>query len=161
MLRVIESLILRNRTIFSLEEIKDLARDWNSIHCKPPLDDREFERQWKSAVEFIKKQNLNSLYKQANQNQNLTGNLSSEELSQEDDPHSAKELCKQIMSRCTVRTLDDTEEILYYKNGIYHSGGEQMIKVELEKIAGYSIKNYQRNEIIAHIKYRTIVNARL
>jgi hypothetical protein len=158
LLRVMESLILRNRTIFSLERIAELSREWNNIHCMPPLDDKEFERQWKSAVEFIKKQNLKSSYKQANQNQNLTGNLSSEELSQEYQSDSIEELCKKIMSSCTVRTLADTEEILYYKNGIYHSGGEQVIKVELEKIAGYSIKNYQRNEIITHIRYRTIVD---
>ena len=56
------------------------------------------------------------------------------------------------------KTLSDTEETLYYRGGIYHSGGEQIIKTELEKIAGYSIKINQRNEIIAHIKYRTIVN---
>jgi P4 family phage/plasmid primase-like protien len=158
LLRVMESLIFRNRTIFSLEKIKDLSRDWNNTHCMPPLDDGEFERQWKSAVKFIEKQNRNSSYKQVNQNHNLTGTLSSEELQQEYPSDSIEELCEKIMSRCAIKTLADTEEILYYRNGLYHSGGEQVIKVELEKMAGYSIKNHQRNEIIAHIKYRTIVH---
>lgn len=158
LLRVMESLITRNRTILSLEKIRDLSREWNNSHCMPPLNDEEFERQWRSAVEFIKKSNQNSSYKQTrhNQNQNLIETLSSEELQQEYQSDSIEELCENIMSRCSVKTLADTEEILYYKNGIYHPGGEQVIKIELEKIAGYSIKNYQRNEIIAHVRYRTI-----
>jgi putative DNA primase/helicase len=61
------------------------------------------------------------------------------------------------MSRYQIRTLIDTEEMLYYKDGIYHTGGEQSIKIELEKIAGQSIRINTRNEIIAHIKYRTMV----
>jgi putative DNA primase/helicase len=61
------------------------------------------------------------------------------------------------MSRYQIKTLMDTEEMLYFKDGIYHKGGEQLIKVELEKIAGYSIRINTRNEVIAHIKYRTMV----
>ncbi|HEY6885777.1 MAG TPA: hypothetical protein VI278_17225 [Nitrososphaeraceae archaeon] len=37
-------------------------------------------------------------------------------------------------------------------------GREQIIKVALEEIAGYSMRIQKRNEIIAHIKYRTMVN---
>src|SRR5437764_2297723 len=48
--------------------------------------------------------------------------------------------------------------MVYYKDGIYRLGGEQIIKVGLEEIAGYSMKINKRNEIIAHIKYRTMVN---
>ena len=53
LLRVMESLILRNYNIFSLEEIKQLSKTWNNTHCMPPLDDREFEGQWECALEFI------------------------------------------------------------------------------------------------------------
>ena len=62
------------------------------------------------------------------------------------------------MSKYKIKTLMDTEEIVYYKDGIYRLGGEQIIKVGLEEIAGYSMKIQKRNEIIAHIKYRTMVN---
>lgn len=59
-------------------------------------------------------------------------------------------LAEQVMSKYMFKTLKDTEEILYYEAGIYKSGGEQIIKIELEKIAGYSINNNKRNEIVGH-----------
>jgi hypothetical protein len=53
LMRAMESLIARNRNILSLEEIIELSRKWNEQHCVPPLDDREFERQWRDATKFI------------------------------------------------------------------------------------------------------------
>ena len=52
-LRISESLIQRNKKILSLDKIKELAYEWNQQHCKPPLDDKEFERQWNDALKFI------------------------------------------------------------------------------------------------------------
>ena len=53
LLRAMESLIKRNAGIFTLKKIKTLAHEWNQIHCVPPLNDKEFERQWKDATKFI------------------------------------------------------------------------------------------------------------
>ena len=53
LLRVMESLIVRNTGILFLDKIKELALEWNSQHCSPPLDDKEFEKQWKCALDFI------------------------------------------------------------------------------------------------------------
>ena len=50
-----ESLIARNSSILSSEEIKPIARQWNLKHCSPPLDDKEFEKQWTCATDFIAK----------------------------------------------------------------------------------------------------------
>lgn len=50
-----ESLIARNSGILFLEEIKPLAQHWNVKHCSPPLDDKEFEKQWICATDFIAK----------------------------------------------------------------------------------------------------------
>ncbi len=36
-----------------------MSKIWNQNHCKPPLDDREFEKQWKCALKFASK-NINS-----------------------------------------------------------------------------------------------------
>jgi hypothetical protein len=52
-LRISESLIQRNKKILSLDNIKELASVWNQQHCKPPLDQKEFERQWNDALKFI------------------------------------------------------------------------------------------------------------
>lgn len=57
--RVMESLIKRTHGILSLKQIVDICKDWNNIHCSPPLDEREFQKQWKSAEEFIIRGNGN------------------------------------------------------------------------------------------------------
>lgn len=54
-MRVMESLIQRLRGIYSIEEIIEIAQRWNQKHCKPPLNDLEFKRQWHSATPFIQK----------------------------------------------------------------------------------------------------------
>jgi hypothetical protein len=53
LLRAMESLIQRNKGILSEERIKQLVYEWNSEHCVPPLDNKEFEKQWKCATKFI------------------------------------------------------------------------------------------------------------
>jgi hypothetical protein len=52
-MRAMESLLARNTGILSQDQIKSLARQWNNQHCSPPLDDKEFEKQWKCAADFV------------------------------------------------------------------------------------------------------------
>ena len=60
LMRIMESLIARTSGILSLEEIKPLAHQWNQKHCSPPLDDKEFEKQWICATDFIAKKGTKS-----------------------------------------------------------------------------------------------------
>lgn len=55
LLRVMESLIRRNRNIMTEPEIKFLGAKWNRQHCVPPLSEHEFDDQWTDATNFIKK----------------------------------------------------------------------------------------------------------
>ena len=55
LLRAMESLIFRNKDILSKEKIKNLAYEWNQEHCNPHLDNKEFEKQWNCAKDFIEK----------------------------------------------------------------------------------------------------------
>jgi hypothetical protein len=57
-LRAIESLIYRNKNILSEEKIKELSFDWNQKHCDSPLDNKEFEKQWNSAKNFLAKNRI-------------------------------------------------------------------------------------------------------
>jgi hypothetical protein len=50
-----ESLIKRNQTILGLEKIRNFANLWNQEHCKPPLNDIEFEKQWNCATDFLER----------------------------------------------------------------------------------------------------------
>jgi hypothetical protein len=52
-LRAAESLLRRFHKDFSEDEIKKMTWEWNEKHCIPPLDEREFERQWRDAKKFI------------------------------------------------------------------------------------------------------------
>jgi hypothetical protein len=58
LMRTMESLIQRNRGILSEDETKSYAHSWNQKHCSPPLDDKEFEKQWLCAKRFIGKNSI-------------------------------------------------------------------------------------------------------
>ena len=62
------------------------------------------------------------------------------------------------MKTYTFKTLKDIEIILDYKEGKYRSGGEQIIKAELERLGGYSTTTYLRTEAINYIKAKTLVD---
>ncbi len=147
LLRATESLLIRNKNIFSLDKIKDLAGEWNNLHCSPPLDDREFEKQWRSATNFVLRITTNEA---------TPADGSVDECSQTNN--SIQHLAIKVMESLPLKTLMDTEEIYHYTSGIYRTGGEQKIKITLEEIAGYSMNGHNRREIIDHIKYRTMVN---
>lgn len=53
LLRVCDSLIMRNAEILSQDQVWQMAYVWNQEHCQPPLDDTEFEKIWKQATLFI------------------------------------------------------------------------------------------------------------
>lgn len=55
LLRFMESVIKNNKKTWKLpfHLVKEICKAWNNTQCVPPLDDREFEKQWKSANEFI------------------------------------------------------------------------------------------------------------
>lgn len=55
LLRVSESLLVRNRAIMTTDEIRELAEKWNANHCLPPLPPDEFEKQWNDALKFVER----------------------------------------------------------------------------------------------------------
>jgi hypothetical protein len=55
LLRIMESLMVRLRSVMTHSEIEEIAHKWNKNHCRPPLDDIEFEKQWKYAITYIEK----------------------------------------------------------------------------------------------------------
>ena len=73
LLRATESLLARNIEILSHDQIKSLAREWNDQHCNPPLDDKEFEKQWKCATDFIGKKRNN--HRQDRENNDIDDDL--------------------------------------------------------------------------------------
>lgn len=62
-----------------------------------------------------------------------------------------------IMSDYTFKTLEDTNEVLYYSNGVYEFHGEVLIAKECEKIIP-ECSNHIVSEVIGIIRRRTYVN---
>jgi hypothetical protein len=52
-LRVMGSLLRRNKDILSKEKIRELAEEWNQKHCIPALEKKDMDRQWKAALNFL------------------------------------------------------------------------------------------------------------
>ncbi len=67
-------------------------------------------------------------------------------------------LVEELMQIMKIKTLKDTNEMLYYDSGVYRRGGETEVLIELEKLGGYEITNTMRNEILAAIRSRSYEN---
>jgi Bifunctional DNA primase/polymerase, N-terminal len=52
-LRACDSLLRKFHRDFSEDEIREMAWNWNEKHCEPPLDDKEFEKQWQQSKKWI------------------------------------------------------------------------------------------------------------
>jgi len=104
------SLIRRNHEILPEETIKDLARKENERIYEPPLDETEFERQWKCAAKYI-----GTRYR-------MDRNQSKEK--------APKTLEIELAELYKFKGLKDTEEIYYYDEdkGIFIKGAEWLIK---------------------------------
>jgi hypothetical protein len=62
-LRIIESLLSRTATILQEKTIKDLAWKENLRLCVPPLDHKEFEKQWNDGLSYVKKKRLEASHR--------------------------------------------------------------------------------------------------
>lgn len=66
------------------------------------------------------------------------------------------ELADLVMDKYQFATIAETEDILFYKDGIYVKGAEQLIKNEIES-AYPDISSHLVHEAIEHIRRRTYV----
>jgi len=67
-------------------------------------------------------------------------------------------LVEEILLRWTIKTLDDTGEMLYYDDGIYRYGAESRIRAELQQLGGCEITNHMRSEVLETIRTMTYVS---
>ena len=66
-----------------------------------------------------------------------------------------EEATEEIMSGYPFLTIEETDEIWYYREGVYVRGGEILIARVLEKIYGYKLDTAKLAQIIGHIKRKT------
>ncbi|HIH73364.1 MAG: putative primase/helicase [Thermococcaceae archaeon] len=70
-----------------------------------------------------------------------------------------------LVSRFTFKTIEDSEEILYYDNGVYKFNGEQKIKELVQKILmAFSLSHLAKKslieEVVEYVKRSTYVSIR-
>ena len=56
------------------------------------------------------------------------------------------------------KTLKDTKEILFYKDGYYHFGGDTIIEEEAERTFANDMSTYYANEICNHVRRSTYID---
>ncbi len=115
---------------------------WNNSN-NPPSDPDEIKRVCEDCYKYFQKKNNEKL-------KNVSGK----------DPKDKKtdDWADEIMLEFTLKTLKDTDEMLYYKDGIYHYDPVHFIvKTECEKIIPDCSERLV-NEIIKKIKRRTYVS---
>jgi P4 family phage/plasmid primase-like protien len=149
LMRYMESLLARNKGgVLSEDQIIRLSHEWNDKHCVPPLDDIEFNKQYRCAKKFTTKNNNNNNGEAADNTSGSSNNKNSKQ--------AILSITDKLLANYSFKTFKDTEEILYYdlKRGIYISGGESLIKSQAEKEMP-EISTNQVNEILNHIIRRT------
>ena len=156
LLRIMESLLRRNAGLLSPDQIEGLSKEWNVKHSQPPLDDGEFRKQWKCALDFIDKQSYN------NNNSSTSSPYAAQQKDQQ-HPEDEENYINSLIEEYHFRTIRDNGDIWYYdsRKGIFVPNAESIIKERLEADFGYSekpITSHQKNECIVHIQDRTYIN---
>ena len=80
-----------------------------------------------------------------------------DELDDEDQEQKSivEEASEAIMTKHRLLTIEETKEILYYRNGVYVPGGEILIEKEAERTYGYKLVNHHLTEIKGHVMRNT------
>jgi putative DNA primase/helicase len=161
-LRVMESLLRRTGGLLSANRIESLSKDWNNKHCSPPLDEREFSKQWKCAMDFISRNGSSNSDSIAG-DQNPDPDLDVESPSDSDEMRDYED---ELIAEYHFKTMTDTTEIYYYDQdrGIYVPNGESILMMRIESDFGRAkptddiskrLTTHDFNEHINHIKRRT------
>jgi P4 family phage/plasmid primase-like protien len=168
-LRVMDSLLIKNMGFLTLEQIKKLAYERNQELCVPPLDDRDIERQWIQALNYAnrkikereeakKKQQLEQEQQHQRQPNNNNNNaISTTSTTKAEKQQLIEEGTRLIMSKHRFLTIEETKDILVYDEdkGVYVYGGEIIIEKELEEIFQFNLRSADIAEVKGHIQRKT------
>ena len=123
-------------------------KKWNEQN-NPPLPDKELDIILKSAAKYPIPTERKSTKQKVGRKRKSTGNV-------DDDEKSHTDYANDIMAAYRFKTLRDTEEILYYDNGVYKNGAETLIREEAEKRI-IECSSYMATEILKTIQRTTYV----
>jgi putative DNA primase/helicase len=125
---------------------------WHLRHCKPHRSRQEFDAICKWVISNHKEKRdaqHNEIKEFSRKNKNKIKNEG------EEDPDIIEIATKVILSRYTFATVEESDQIYWYRDGVYVSGGEVKIKKLCEKLYGFDLNIRQRAEIREHIRCKT------
>ena len=161
-LRVMDSLLIRNMGLLKLEQIKELANQRNQELCYPPLDNQEMDELWKQSLDWANrkiKERETAKQKQDQQDQNnVNKNTTSKTKFEKVDP--IEEAVRLLMAKHRFATIWESKEILYYdeQKGVYIKDGERLIEEEVDKTFGFDVRTAGISEIMKTIMRKTYKN---
>ena len=176
-LRIMDSLLIKNMGFLTLEEIKEHANKRNSELCIPPLDNTEIEKLWKQAygyaIKKIKEREEAAALKRKQQQLQKKGSIAVEY--EEDERYDEsqgtattiktekqqliEEGTQLVMSKYRFLTIEESKDILFYddEKGVYVYGGEILIEKELEVTFGFKLRTSDITEIKNHVMRQTYI----
>ena len=168
-LRVMGSLLIKNMGYLTLEEIKGHAQKRNLELCVPSIDEKDFDRQWKQALDFANKkikereeakqrqQQQQSQQTKEQQEQSNNTNKTSTTTTRTDKQDLIEEATRLVMSKHRFLTIEETKDILFYDEdkGVYVMGGEILIEKELDKTFDFKLKTADITEIRNYVMRKT------
>ena len=160
LLRIMESLLQTNRRM-PLDMIKQMAQFWNQSHCKPPLDDHEFEKQLKCALKFVSSRNTvikdisnNMGVDNGDNNKNFNGDTSSHE---ESKNRSSADILVELGLKNSTLFIDEfsvPHALLKINNDYY-----EVLSIDSRKFEHYLSKLYYDNHDRKTANAESIKNA--
>jgi putative DNA primase/helicase len=170
MLPIADSLLARHIGKKDVAQLKAFFDRINNENCKPPLKDAELTSIWNDAIKFVG--NTNNLFSKSSfSSSNQLSNTGSKgddygddggktpkeatEDENDDDGALIEQAAEEIRGSHHFITIEESQEILVYQNGVYVEGGNILIDKLAEEILGYKLKNYTLSEIRGHIIRRT------
>lgn len=135
------------------EERFERAREWHHAHCQPPRSEDEFMRicKWIIDNHKSKRDELHTKLKaERNEKQQQR-----KQQGEDDDKDIIETATNTILSKYRFVTVEESDLIYWYKDGVYRKGGEVKIKKLCEKLFGFDLNIGQRAEIREHIKNKT------
>jgi len=109
----------------TFNDVLELARKWNKTHCTVTLSDDQIEYQNQCAFDHAKKIMANGAMYPLSKNKHKK---------QSQDEIDVYNLAEKIMKEYHFLTLEKTNDILFYKNGVYREGGEYIIQKRCRKL---------------------------
>lgn len=130
--------------------VLDMLKAKNNLLCTPPLSEDELIKLQQQAKEKVKQ------WKSENEKSGtILGFATTTQNSTKGKTH--VDYADEIMESNNFATLDDTDEMLWYHEGVYRLGGEVLVKKRCEQIINKCDRD-TTNEVIATIKRRTYVS---